>query len=91
MKVKDLIDYYNVETNISDSLKEHEIGLIIPPVEQYTYKHEGEIHTFTKKTGKITDSITINEKEKTVTFEKESEGLPTAGYIVHEDGSEDLM
>lgn len=91
MKIKDLIKEYNIETNIPETLKEHTVGLIMPPANQYTYTKENGNHIFSKKTGNITDTITINENEKTITFEKESEDLPTAGYIVHEDGSEDLM
>ncbi len=91
MKVNDLIKEYNIQTNIPETLREHTIGLIMPPADQYTYKQEGNQHIFTKTTGPITDTITINENKKTITFEKESEGLPTAGYVVHEDGTEDLM
>jgi len=91
MKIKELLKEYNIETNIPETLKEHTVGLIMPPVDQYTYKQEEGKHIFTKTTESITDTITIDENEKIIMFEKESEGLPTAGYILHEDGSEDLM
>lgn len=91
MKVYDLIKRFDVKTNIPDSLKEHEVGIIMPPVNQYEYYEDDGKHIFTKKTGKITDTITVDENEKKIMFEKESEGLPTIGYVVHEDGTEDLM
>ncbi len=91
MKINDLITNFNIQTNIPNNLKEHEIEIVMPPANQYDYHEENGNHIFTKKTGKITDTITIDEKEKQIIFEKESEGLPTAGYIIHEDGTEDLM
>lgn len=91
MKINDLIKNFGIETDIPDSLKEHEVGMVMPPANQYEYHKENEKHIFSKKTGKITDTITIDESEKKIIFEKESIGLPTAGYVIHEDGTEDLM
>lgn len=86
MKINDLIKEYNIQTNINDTLKNHEIGMIMPPVDQYTYKQEGDQHIFTKTTGKVTDTITIDEKEKTVSVLSEPEGMRAAYYKIDETG-----
>lgn len=87
MKIKELLKQYNVQTNIPETLKEHTIGLIMPPADQYTYKQEGNQHIFTKTTGKVTDTITIDEKEQTASFLKESEGMMTPYYKIDKDGN----
>lgn len=86
MKVNDLIKEYNIQTNIPETLREHKIEMIMPPADQYTYKQEGNQHIFTKTTGKVTDTITIDEKEKTISVLSEPEGMRAAYYKIDETG-----
>ncbi len=87
MKIKDLIKQYNVEANIPEGILEHQIGIIMPPVDQYTYKQEGNKHIFTKTTGKVTDTITIDEKEETASFLKEGEDMMAPFYEIDKNGN----
>ena len=86
MKIYDLIKQYNIKTNIPQTLKEHKVEIIMPPADQYTYKQEEDKHIFTKITAKVTDTITIDEKEKTVSVLSEPEGMRAAYYKINEYG-----
>lgn len=86
MKVKDLIQQYNIQANIPEPILEHTIEIIMPPVDQYTYKQEEGKHIFTKTTDKVTDTITIDEKEQTASFLKEPEGLMPPYYKIDKNG-----
>ena len=78
------------ETIVTDKLGhtdgEHKVEIIMPPADQYTYKQEEDKHIFTKITAKVTDTITIDEKEKTVRVLSEPEGMRAAYYQINEYG-----
>ena len=90
MKIHDLIKEYNIETNIPETLREHEIEMIMPPVNQYTYLQKDNKHILSKISGNITDTITIDDNEQSISILKEPEGLRANFYKIYADGREEI-
>lgn len=90
MKIKDLIKEYNITTNLPETLREHEIEIIMPPVNQYNYTQENKQHILSKTTGNITDTITIDDNEQSISILKEPKGKRANFYKIYADGREEI-
>jgi len=66
MKVKEYLEYHNLDTLVDDDVNNHEIEMILPPPSKFQYEepeegHDGE-HTLTNTTRHITTEFHIDEK-----------------------------